>query len=94
MIHGLKIAPEYFDAVRRGVKNFELRKNDRDFKVGDYLALNEWDGEAYTGRSELVKVIYAMNPNDIMNSAGGYLIMSIERHAVCDCREAEPCTKS
>lgn len=77
MIHALKIDPIYFDDVRNGNKLFELRNNDRDFHVGDYLALNEWDG-MYTGRSELVKVEYMMNPNDIMLCPGNYAIMSIK----------------
>lgn len=79
MIHGLKIRPKYFDAVRSGEKTFELRRNDRDFRVGDYLALNEWDGESYTGRTELVKVTYMLTPNDIMTCQGGYVVMSIEK---------------
>lgn len=37
MVHELKIAPEYFKDVRTGLKKFEIRKNDRDFKVGDRL---------------------------------------------------------
>ena len=36
MIHALKTLPEYFEAVLENKKTFELRKNDRDFKVGDY----------------------------------------------------------
>lgn len=77
MIHALKIYPEYFDLIRKGKKRFELRKNDRDFHVEDFLALNEWDGERYTGRSIMVKVIYMMNPNDVMTCQGDYALMSI-----------------
>ena len=77
MIHALKILPEYFEAVRIGEKRFELRCNDRDFRVGDYLALNEWDG-AYTGRTELVKVTYILNPNEFMSCQGNFALMSIE----------------
>lgn len=78
MIHALKTLPEYFDAVWQGDKKFELRENDRNFKVGDYLALNEWDGNEYTGRAQLVKVTYILKPNLLMNCPSGYVIMSIE----------------
>src|SRR5471030_288524 len=42
MEHELKILPQYFKAVLEGTKTFELRKNDRDYKVGDTLILKEW----------------------------------------------------
>lgn len=60
MIHELKILPEYFDAVCSREKTFELRKNDRGFKVGDYLHLKEWDGEKYTGREVTRYVNYIL----------------------------------
>lgn len=41
--HKLKIWPRMFDAVRRGDKTFEIRKNDRDYQTGDILELEEWD---------------------------------------------------
>ncbi|NEZ54976.1 DUF3850 domain-containing protein [Adonisia turfae] len=41
--HNLKSWPHHFWPVVRGEKPFEIRKNDRDFKVGDYLALQEYD---------------------------------------------------
>lgn len=37
--HELKLDVKYFDEVKDGNKNFEIRKNDRDFKVGDILEL-------------------------------------------------------
>lgn len=77
MIHALKTLPEYFEAVRKGYKTFELRKNDRDFRVGDYLALNEWDGEKYTGRALLAKITYMLDPNDIMECVGGFVILGL-----------------
>ena len=39
--HELKTWPEYFEAVKDGTKNFELRKDDRGFKAGDHLVLAE-----------------------------------------------------
>lgn len=62
MIHALKTEPQFFEAVINGSKTFEVRKNDRDFHVGDYLALNELDDtcEGYTGRSVLLKTTYIL----------------------------------
>lgn len=42
MIHELKTWPEFFDAVARGDKTFEVRKDDRGFQVGDELVLERW----------------------------------------------------
>ena len=39
--HELKILPEQFWSVVAGHKKAELRKNDRDFKVGDTIILWE-----------------------------------------------------
>ncbi|WP_212746597.1 DUF3850 domain-containing protein [Lactococcus raffinolactis] len=38
-IHELKLDTEFFDDVKLGKKNFEIRKNDRNFEVGDTLHL-------------------------------------------------------
>ena len=75
-IHELKTLPQYFDEVRNGWKRFEIRKNDRDFKVGDILILREWDGNEYTGEFLYVKVMYILSdfPDGLQP---GYCIMSI-----------------
>ena len=43
MKHFLKCDLEWYDAVSNGIKTFELRKNDRDFKVGDTIVLEAKD---------------------------------------------------
>lgn len=64
--HHLKIWPDHFEAVRSGLKTFEVRKDDRDFQVGDLLHLNEYDPDKgqFTGQFMRVKVTYKI--------AGGY----------------------
>lgn len=43
--HELKCRPEYFSRVMSGQKTFEVRKNDRNFQVGDFVTLKEYDPE-------------------------------------------------
>ena len=50
MTHYLKCESVYFQEVERGKKKFELRKNDRDFKVGDLVCLQEVSNGVHTGR--------------------------------------------
>lgn len=58
--HNLKILPQYFEAVINGCKNFEIRKNDRFFKLNDILFLKEYNPieKKYTGCTAKCKVIY------------------------------------
>jgi len=39
VIHRLKCLPQYYDAVERGEKNFEVRRDDRGFQKGDQVVL-------------------------------------------------------
>ena len=52
MIHELKTWPEFFMVVKSGIKTFEVRKNDRAYKIGDELLLREFDNnkQEYTGQ--------------------------------------------
>jgi hypothetical protein len=58
--HELKTWCAPFNAVWHEHKRFEIRRNDRAFKVGDVLRLREWDHESerYTGRSVDTEVTY------------------------------------
>ncbi len=91
-IHELKILPEYFQAILTGDKNFELRKNDRHFKVGDKLILKEHEigrnkfpktypyqtplSIGYTGR-KLTKMITYILPGGEYGLQEGYVILAL-----------------
>jgi hypothetical protein len=76
VVHELKCWPQQFEALLAGVKAHEVRKRDRDFRVGDQLKLREWeplyaemDKDAlimkqgkYTGREQVVTVGWITEP--------------------------------
>jgi hypothetical protein len=84
--HNLKTWPEFFEALFMG-KNFEIRKADRDFRVGDRLLLQEWSdkvypGGVYTGRE--VKAIIswitplAKVPNMPTGDNPGFVVLGLQ----------------
>lgn len=75
MIHELKIAPKYFEAVISDKKKFEVRKDDRNYQENDVLLLKEYDNNAYTGREYAVLVTYILRDEYCKD---GYCIMSIK----------------
>ena len=60
MTHCLKTEPVFFKDIVSGIKTFEVRKFDRDFKEGDPLLLQEYDPEkqAYTGNEWSGSITY------------------------------------
>ena len=60
--HELKIQPKYFSDVRQGLKTFELRKNDRNFKPYQVIKLREWSKTyGYSKREIMVEVTYILD---------------------------------
>lgn len=76
MIHELKILPQFFELVILGIKNYELRKDDRNYQKNDILRLQEWDGREYTGRETVRIVTDKLSSYDGLEP--GYCILSIE----------------
>jgi hypothetical protein len=75
--HDLKLAEDLFSAISTGVKSFELRRNDRDFQVGDELVLRSWNGTSYTGESCRVVVTYVIDGERFGALQPGFVCMSI-----------------
>lgn len=77
MEHELKIYPKYFEDVISGKKKFEIRKNDRKYRVGDILKLKEWDNIKYSDREVRAEVIYLID-DKFAGIQPGYVVMGIE----------------
>lgn len=84
MIHQLKIDSKYFEDVVSGKKTFEVRNNDRNFYVGDFIALNELTphpcneegGHFATGRCCLMEIAYILRDNQFVKE--GYVVLGIK----------------
>ena len=76
MTHKLKILPEFFAPVVKGDKTFEIRKNDRNFKVGDLVRLLEYNPETqrYSGQHCLVYITYILNSKEFCKP--GFIVFS------------------
>lgn len=82
-IHTLKTVNPHFQDLAKGNKTFELRKNDRDFRVGDKLILLEYtetdkiEHLHYTGRGYTALVQHILEGGQY-GLEQGYVIMSLE----------------
>lgn len=82
-VHVLRIWPEYFKAIFLMQKKFEIRKDDRNFQVGDFLHLQEWEPTEelegrYTGDSLMRKIGYIFKGGSF-GVQEGYVILSLDQ---------------
>lgn len=76
--HELKTWPSYFMYLPEGEKTFEVRKNDRDYAIGDRLILREWDNdEGYSGRKEERTISYIMKGGQF-GVEPGYVVIALQ----------------
>lgn len=84
-IHILKTDSSYFQDIINGKKTFEVRFNDRDFKVGDILELEEYlfrtdiKGETvgvYMDDYIKVEVVYILR--NFIGLKDGYVVLGIK----------------
>lgn len=76
-VHELKTYPHYFQETMNGCKPFEIRRNDRDFQIGDTVILKEWDNIRYSGREMRGKIKYILD-DKFIGLAKGYVAFSLE----------------
>lgn len=78
MTHQLKCWPEYYSMIAEGIKTFDLRKNDRGFKVGQQIQFEEWSPnlKEYSGRVTQRRIVYILE--NFTGLLPGYCILGLE----------------
>lgn len=79
MTHVLKVWKEFYPSIDNGDKTFELRKDDRDFKVGDKLILQEYDNHLfeYTGKECERRITYILKDASKFGLKRGFVILGL-----------------
>jgi Domain of unknown function (DUF3850) len=91
--HELKIWPPYFEHLLDGRKRFDVRLNDRRFRIGDEIKFREFvpkqhaaqhgQGDAYyTGRNIWMRVRYVidlrLDRDPDCGLVAGYVVLNLE----------------
>lgn len=86
--HILKTINPYFADLRDGRKKFEVRKNDRNFQIGDTLILEEYNKETQqkTGKEEIRYITYIYEDN--VRLMGDYVVLELNDF---DCEIVNDC---
>lgn len=85
-VHRLKIYPQYFQQIKHGNKNFEIRKNDRNYELYDEILLEEFVPKGYNNNEEGYytgqichrKIVYIFK-DEGFGLEKGYVILSLEK---------------
>lgn len=86
--HTLKTWPVYYDAIERGEKNFEVRRDDRGFQKGDVLILqrtgtDDWNrhqvdyGADFKVRHQLRKTITYVLTGGQFGIEPGFVVLGL-----------------
>lgn len=75
--HVLKTYPQYFQQTLEGNKTFEVRLNDRGFRVGDIVILREWDNIKYSGREIKGRITYILD-DKFIGLSKEYVVFSLD----------------
>ena len=83
--HRLKVFIKYADAIMNGTKTFEIRRSDRNFKVGDKVVFDVVANEGYdvraAARHPLNGMVYRIDYilDDFRGLAKNYVALAISK---------------
>lgn len=81
-IHFLKLSPQFYMPALIMHKNFEIRKNDRNFMIGRFIRLDEFDsGYGFTGRLPLFRKIMSISE---YGQKDGHVVLGLEKASLDD----------
>jgi len=75
-IHDLKTVASYFVSMQEGLKDFEIRFEDREFLVDDILNLQEYKYGELTGECVQKRVKYVLRRFKGLQT--GYVVLGLE----------------
>ncbi len=81
--HYLKTWPQFYAAIARGDKNFEVRKDDRAYQTGDILALEYYDPEnpsVFGNYETLLRKVTFVLPGGQFGIEPGFVVMGLTEH--------------
>ena len=80
MTHAMKTWMQYYHLQQNGEKLFELRKDDRLYKSGDYFLSQEFNNNTneYTGRETKYLILYVLRNVENFGLKNGYCILQLK----------------
>ena len=75
--HYLKTTQPHFDNIKNGWKNFEIRKNDRDFKEKDLVILEEFNPLTKEKSGQQIQAVIGSVLETFPGLEFGYCIFSL-----------------
>ena len=83
--HCLKLSTRYYDAVDNGTKPFEVRRNDRGFRIGDTIEFMRVDEDGNTIQNgkgtndySVKKITFILTHEDFPQGVSeGYVVLGL-----------------
>jgi len=74
--HKLKTVNPYYEQAREGLKDFEVRFDDRDYMIGDSVILQQYAYNKITGEEITRKIKYILRRFKGLQT--GYVVLGLE----------------